>query len=73
MACACVVEIFVAVGHRYTEFNNRGPGFTVEKFGVYSSPERFNPHTLIQIGRSTDSINSAHGVRVSSIPWRNHC
>ena len=34
MACACVVEIFVAVGHRYTEFNNRGPGFTVEKFGV---------------------------------------
>ena len=42
MASAHVVEIFNVVGQRHAEFNYGGPGFTVEKFGLHSSPERFD-------------------------------
>ncbi len=41
-----VVKILDVVGHCHTEFNNGGLGFTVEKFGLHSSPERPNPYRL---------------------------
>ena len=42
MASAHVVEIFNVVGQRHAEFNYGGSGFTVEKFGLHSSPEGFD-------------------------------
>ena len=47
MASARVVEIFNVIGHRHAQFNNRRPGLTVEKFGLHSSPERFD-HGIVK-------------------------
>jgi len=42
MASAHVVKILNVIGHFHAQFNNGGPGFMVEKFGLHSSPERFD-------------------------------
>ena len=47
MASAHVVEIFNVVGQRHAEFNYGGPGFTVEKFGLHSSPEGFDQGIVV--------------------------
>ncbi len=49
MASLRVVKILDVVGHCHAEFNNGGLGFTVEKFGLHSSPERFDHRVVIAI------------------------
>ena len=49
MASAHVVEIFNVVGQRHAEFNYSDPGFTVEKFGLHSSPEGFDHGIVVAI------------------------
>ena len=41
------MEIFNVVSDRHTQFNNRRPGLTLEKFGLHSSPERFD-HGIVE-------------------------
>ena len=49
MAPSSVVEIFNVTSHLHAQFNDRGLCFTVEKFGLHSSPERFDHGIVIAI------------------------
>ncbi len=49
MPPARVVEILNVIGHCHAQFNYGGPSFTVEKFGLHSSPERFDHGIVIAI------------------------
>ncbi len=49
MAPVGVVKILNVIGHCRAQFNNGGRGFTVEKFGLDSSPERFDHGIVIAI------------------------
>ena len=49
MAPSSVVEIFNVISHLHAQFNDGGLFFTVEKFGLHSSPERFDHGIVVAI------------------------
>jgi len=51
VAPSSVVEIFNVISHLHAQFNYGGPCFTVEKFGLQSSPERFDHGIVIALNR----------------------
>ena len=68
MAPSSVVEIFNVISHLHAQFNDGGPCFTAEKFGLHSSPERFDHGVVVAItNRSQAEFESviAHVARES--------
>ena len=68
MAPARIAKILDVVGHCHAEFNNSGPGFTVKKFGLHSSPEGFDHGLVIAITDRSEFTRAASAVRSIAQP-----
>ena len=56
------MEIFNVISHLHPQFNDGGPCFTVEKFGLHSSYERFDHGIVIAITDRSKSESESESV-----------